>query len=60
VGNACGPMNMGHCVLKGVHNECEYGILAAGSVGNACGHVNMGHCVLKRLHNAYGNVNMGH
>jgi len=51
---------MGHCVLKGVHNECEYGILAAGSVGNACGHVNMGHCVLKRLHNAYGNVNMGH
>ena len=63
VGNECGHVNMGYCVINRVrkaHGNVEYGILAGGSVGNACGHVNMGYCVLKGLHDAYGNVNMGH
>ena len=76
VGTACGHVNMGHCVLKGLHNA--YGnvnmghayisicnnlhvpVVAAGRVGIACGNLNMGYCLLGAAHNAYGNVNMGY
>ena len=45
VGNECGHVNMGYCVINRVrkaYGNVEYGILAAGSVGIACGHEILG------------------